>query len=79
MYTTRITAPTAYRVSGGAAGPITLTRVTTGLTGAPGSSGQAQISADADNQLTQGSDQRLYVPHAQAVADPLAYYILAKA
>jgi len=79
MYTTRITAPTAYRVSGSPVGPITLTRVTTGLTGAPGSSGAAQISADADNQLTQGSDQRLYVPRAQAAADPIAYYILAKA
>lgn len=42
--------------------PVALSLVNTGLTGAPGSSGQAQISADAGNALTQGSDQRLFVP-----------------
>lgn len=39
--------------------------------------GEAHISSDAENQLTQGSDSKLFVPRAQAVADPLAYYILA--
>lgn len=62
---------------GVAARPIAVVKVTQGLTGRPGTSGEAQISADPDNQLTQGSDQKLFVPHAQAVADPLAYYILA--
>ena len=62
MFTTRITAPTAYRASGGAARPIALTRVTTGLTGAPGATGAAEISADAGNQLTRGTDDRLLVP-----------------
>lgn len=45
----------------------------------PSGSGAAQISTDADNQLTLGTDQGLFVPRAQAAADPLAYYILAKA
>jgi hypothetical protein len=74
MTTLRITPPRALslRVSsrgkglqlGGASRPLAVLRVTTGLTGAPGSSGQAQISADAGNALTQGSDQRLFVPSA---------------
>ena len=37
-------------------------KMTQGLRGAPGSSGEAQISNDAGNQLTQGSDQKLLVP-----------------
>lgn len=56
---------------------IAVMLVTTGLTGKPGTTGEAQISTDAGNQLTQGSDQRLFVHRAEAVADPLAYYILA--
>lgn len=55
---------------------ITVTQCTTGLTGRSGT-GTALISADADNQLTEGSDQRLFVPPAQSAGDPLAYYILA--
>lgn len=39
--------------------------------------GTPQISSDADNRLTTGSDGGLYVP--EMVSDPLAYYILAKA
>lgn len=72
MYTTRLTPPAPYRTLvtargkglqlAGASKPVTVTRVTQGLRGAPGSSGQAQISADPGNRLTQGSDQRLYVP-----------------
>lgn len=87
MYTTRLTPPKPFRTQvtargkglqlAGTSKPITVTRVTQGLRGAPGSSGEAQISTDPENQLTQGSDQKLFVPHAQAVADPLAYYILA--
>lgn len=87
MFTTRITPPKPFRTLVtargqhlqlvGASKPITVTRVTTGLTGKPGSTGEAQISADAGNQLTQGSDQKLFVPPEQSVADPLAYYILA--
>lgn len=47
---------------GQVARPIAVTLVSTGLTGAPGSQGIAQISTDPGNALTQGSDQRLYVP-----------------
>lgn len=47
---------------GAAARPIAVLKMTQGLTGAPGSSGQAQISTDPDNQLTQGTDQKLLVP-----------------
>ena len=42
--------------------PIAVVKVTQGLTGAPGTSGQAQISTDAGNQLMQGTDQKLLVP-----------------
>lgn len=72
MYTTRLIPPKPFRTAvtargkglqlAGASKPITVTRVTTGLTGAPGTSGQAQISADAGNQLVQGTDQKLLVP-----------------
>ena len=37
----------------------------------------AAISTDSDNRLTTGSDDGLFVP--ELAADPLAYYILAKA
>ena len=46
---------------------IAVMLVTTGLTGAPGSQGIAQISEDAGNALQVGSDNRLFVP---AVAGP---------
>ena len=72
MFTTRITPPKPYQTRvtargkglqlGGTSKPIAVTRVTQGLTGRPGNTGNAQISTDADNQLTQGSDQKLYVP-----------------
>lgn len=72
MFTTRITPPKPFRTLvtargkglqlGSASKPITVTRVTQGLTGRPGTTGEAQISADAGNQLTQGSDQKLLVP-----------------
>lgn len=39
--------------------------------------GGADISADAGNAITTGTDDGLYVPDDIA-ADPLAYYILAK-
>jgi len=32
------------------------------VTGAPGATGAAEISADAGNQLTRGTDDRLLVP-----------------
>ena len=44
---------------------IVVSMVTVGLTGAPGSQGIAQISADAENQLTVGTDNRLYVEPPQ--------------
>lgn len=72
-----ISVPSKSLQLGVAARPIAVMKMTQGLRGVPGSSGEAQISTDAGNQLTQGSDQRLYVPRAEAVADPLAYYILA--
>lgn len=46
------------------------------LRGAPGASAEkAQISDDADNRLTLGSDQKLYVADT-FIPDPLAYYLL---
>ena len=75
MSTVRITPPPTLRLRLSARGrglqplgqsrPVAVVRVTQGLTGAPGSSGQAQISADPGNTLTQGSDQRLFVPAPQ--------------
>ncbi len=75
MPTIRITPPKAPRLQvtvrgrglqlGGQSKPVAVLRVGQGLRGVPGSSGIAQISADAGNQLTQGSDQRLYVPATQ--------------
>lgn len=47
---------------------ISVMQVSTGLTGAPGSSGQAQISTDDGNQLSQGSDQKLFVAASFTVA-----------
>lgn len=43
--------------------------------GPPGDA--ANISSDAENRLRAGSDGRLFVP--ELTADPVAYYILAKA
>lgn len=52
-----------------------------GLQGVPGPVGPAgpsvSISTDPENRLTTGTDSGLFVP--ELVADPLAYYILAKA
>lgn len=44
---------------------IVVTTVSVGLTGAPASAGQAQISTDPNNALIVGGDGRLYVgpPH----------------
>lgn len=44
---------------------IVVTTVSVGLTGAPASAGQAQISTDPDNALSVGGDNRLYVSPPQ--------------
>ena len=54
-----------------------ISEVIQGPPGPKGDSANASISADLDNRLTTGSDNGLYVP--ELAADPLAYYILAKA
>jgi hypothetical protein len=61
-YTTRVSAKGRAFELGAVSRAIAVTQVTTGLTGAPGSQGIAQISTDPGNQLTQGSDNRLFVP-----------------
>lgn len=58
--------------------PLVVVPLGTGLQGAPGAPGVgAAISTDPENRLTRGLDDGLLVP--ELVADPLAYYILAKA
>lgn len=57
--------------------PNTLEVVEKGPKGDSGSVTELAISTDPDNRLTTGSDNGLYVP--ELAADPLAYYILAKA
>jgi hypothetical protein len=62
--------------------PPTLLQVGSGVQGPPGprglsGDGSAAISTDPDNRLTTGTDSGLFVP--EITADPLAYYILAKA
>ena len=48
-----------------------------GADGAAGIDGAARLSTDPGNRSILGSDQGIYTP--DFVADPLAYYILAKA
>lgn len=55
--------------------PLVVVPVGAGLQGRPGVG--AEISTDPENRLTRGLDDGLLVP--ELVADPLAYYILAKA
>ncbi len=47
---------------GASSRPIAVTIVSTGLPGRDGNSGGVQISADAGNQLTTGTDSKLLVP-----------------
>ncbi|TAG50442.1 MAG: hypothetical protein EAZ30_00020 [Betaproteobacteria bacterium] len=54
--------------------PIAVLPMGYGLQGAPG---EVAISTDPENRLRRGTDAGLLVP--EIVADPLAYYILAKA
>ena len=56
------------------AAPVVVLPLGYGLQGPPGN---AAISTDPDNRLVRGLDAGLLVP--ELVADPLAYYILAKA
>ena len=72
VLTTALTLPGVTVVPGT---PSLVTAVAELLRGPAGSA--AAISQDPGNRLTSGTDAGLLVP--ELVADPLAYYILAKA
>jgi hypothetical protein len=57
------------------AAPTLVQVVSPGPQGPPGSA--TSVSTDANNRTTTGSDGGIYTP--DITADPLAYYILAKA
>ena len=65
---TQITLRSAPIALGGTAiALIAVTQVTQGLSGADGSTAQGQISADANNAITPGSDDKLYAPDSFVV------------
>ena len=51
-----------------AAMALALVPALTGQAGQDSAAGQAQISADPDNQLTRGTDDKLFVPPPQQLA-----------